>query len=173
MSVNHFFLPITDAELDSLLASPESAHAFVEAREADVQTIHTQGVAITALIAADEHDPLAFLQHGGPEGECGWVGEYIEGDEEHGATCQVDMGYGPASYYKSIFLQVIVEAISGISQGDFAARFDADWLEENYVYPGHWHDVDSQEFLVRCFATLRNCVIEAARNGHHLLVWCA
>lgn len=172
MSVNHNFLPLSDAELSSLVENPESAHVLVEDRRNEVQTIFTMGVAITALIAEDEDDPLAFLECGGPEGECGWVGEYDEGNEDRGATCQVDMGYGPASYYKNSFLLSIAEAISRIAVADFASRFNADWLEVNHVYPGQWHNESSREFLVECFITLRNCVIEAARNGHHLLVWC-
>lgn len=173
MSVNHFFLPVSDAELASLLAEPKSAHALIEARDAEVQTIHTQGIAITALMAEDENDPLAFLQCGGPDGECGWIGEYSEGNEEEGATCEVDLGYGPGSYYKNSFLLVVAEAISRISAGEFASHFTADWLEENHIYPGYWHEEGRREFLVECFVTLRTCLTETARSGRHLLVWCA
>src|SRR5688572_20658987 len=100
MGVNHYILPVSDADLASVLADPESMHEFVDARRDKVCEIFTQGPAIMCLIADDEHDEIAFfLENDGPEGQTGWVGDYEEVDRRV-VTCQVDMGYGPASFYR-------------------------------------------------------------------------
>ena len=172
MSVNHYLLPIADAELRSLVASPESCHDFVNAREDRVVSLFTSGCAITALIAEDENDPLAFLRVGAPDEFSGWIGEYAEEDGRV-AKCQVDMGYGPAWYCANEFVVKIADKLEEVTETDFANWFDADWLQDNHVYPSGWHEEGVKEFTVECFHALRQCVLAAAHNGDHLLIWCA
>lgn len=172
MSVNHYLLPITDAELRSLKDDPESCPDFVNAHLDRVRSLFTAGCAITAIIAEDDRDELAFLRVGAPDSESGWIGEYVE-DGGSVETCQVDMGYGPASYYVHHFVVKVAAKLRDIPESTFTGWYDADWLEDNYVYPTGWHDDGREDFTLSCFTTFRDCVLDAADNGYHLLVWCA
>lgn len=172
MSVNHYLLAITDAELDSLLKSPKEIHEFVERRGDDVVELGTDGVAIVALTAESEDDPLDFMISGTEmEDVAGWVGD--AGDDGDEVDPDVDMGYGPASYYRNKFLRVVAEELEPISVDVFASNCDIDFLEANQVYPTGWHDKGRRESLIEAFAAYRTCVLAAAKLDRHLLVWTA
>jgi hypothetical protein len=160
MSVNHSLLPISDSELASLLADPASVRALVEKRDADVCRLWKEGLAIVALTATGEDDPLAFLQSGAPDAVSGRVGD-------------VDMGYGPASYYKNRFIAGVASRLRPLTVGAFADRIDLDWLDENNIYPGCWrnHPDANRKMLIDRFAAYRGCVLSASDAGMHLLVW--
>src|SRR5687768_3964895 len=74
MSVNHCLLPVTEEELALLLETPEQIREFVEARQADVCFLLTDGCAIVAITAEGDDDPLAFIRTGTSSGDGGWVG---------------------------------------------------------------------------------------------------
>jgi hypothetical protein len=172
MSVNHYLLPITDAELTSVLQVPERVRGLAEERAADVCDLGTNAVAIMVVTAESMKDPLAFLQAGAPADVAGWVGEYaVEGGRV--VTCEVDMGYGPAAYYRNAFLAEVARRLQPWTVDTFARRCDLDFLEEMGVYPTGWHDGGRKESLVNAFAAYRSCVIDAAESGRHLLVWSA
>src|SRR5262249_40034657 len=103
----------------------------------------------------------------GPDDVSGWVGRYAERD---GAAieCEVDMGYGPASYYRNSFLHEVARKLEPITDGLFEANCDLDWLEEN-VYPGGWHNEGAKEMLLASLALYRPCVLGAASSGQPLL----
>lgn len=170
MSVNHALLPITTAELEVILQTPERVRELVEQREADIVELGKEGPAVVALTAEAADDPLTFLLKGGPENESGWVGWYrVEGGV---GTCEVEMGYGPGSYFRNEFLQKVADRLRVIQAEDVAARFDPDWLEEACVYPGAWHGRERKEHLVDAFSRYRACILRAAESGQHLLMWC-
>ena len=121
MSVNHSLLPINGGELASLLADPASVRELVEKRNADVCPLWKEGLAISALTASAEDDPLTFLQSGAPEAVSGSVGD-------------VDMGYGPASYYRNAFVVEVARRLQPWTVEAFAKDIDLDWLDENNVY---------------------------------------
>src|ERR1700753_4138723 len=111
MSVNHNLLPVSNDELDTLLAAPASIVEFLDFRRNETIYIGTDGVAIVALTARGPTDLLAFMMDGAPPEFCGsefsgWIGKYVE---EKGTVveCEVDVGYGPASYYRNQFLQKV------------------------------------------------------------------
>jgi len=145
---------------------------LVDQREADVTELGQQGVAIVALTAESDVDPLAFIRMGGPEEASGWIGKYAE---EDGCVieCEVDMGYGPASYYRNSFLREVARKLEPITADNFESSYDADWLEENDVYPGGWHETGRKDDLVESFKLYRACILSAMQSGEHLLVWCA
>jgi len=161
MSVNHSLLPISDGELASLLGDPASIRDLVEKRDADVCRLWKEGLAIIALTATGENDPLAFLQSGAPDAVSGWVGD-------------VDVGYyGLASYYKNPFLVEVARLLQPLIVTVFAKGIDLDSLDENNVYPGYWrNDPDARrEVLIDRFSAYRECVLSTAAAGKHLLVW--
>ena len=172
MSVNHCLLPVTDDELDSILELPERIRDVAEQRAGDVVELGEDGVAIVALTAESGEDPLAFMRAGAPDDVCDWVGRYVEADGRV-VECEVDMGYGPASYYRNSFLLEVAERLEPMTAEAFAEECDLDWLEENSIYPSGWHDEGRLETLIESFNIYRICVLDAAKNGHHLLVWCA
>ena len=160
MSVNHSLLPISDGELASLLGDPASVRDLVEKRDADVCRLWKEGLAIIALTATAEDDPLTFLQSGAPDAVSGWVGD-------------VDMGYGPASYYKNPFVVEVASRLQPLTVKAFAKGIDLDWLDENNVYPGYWRNNPdaNREMLIDRFTGYRECVLSTAAAGKHLLVW--
>lgn len=170
MGVNHFLLAINDEELATVLRTPEEVRGLVERRAGEVHGLGTGGVAIVALTGAD--DPLAFLHAGASDGVSGWVGRYVE-EGGQVVECEVDMGYGPASYYRNGFLQKVAHKLAAISSEVFAARYDPDWLEKHCVYPCGWDGPGRNEWLIKAYCRYRTSVVAAAESGQHLLVWCA
>lgn len=173
MSVNHYLLPINDGELASILRTPEELRTLAERRAADVLDLGEDGVAIVTLTAESDDDPLAFIRTGAPDEVAGRVGRYAEKDDGRVVECEVDMGYGPASYYRNSFLREVARKLAPITADVFVANYDPDWLEENHVYPSGWHDEGRKETLVESFNLYRICIVAAAKSGQHLLVWCA
>jgi hypothetical protein len=160
MSVDRFLLPVSDAELNSILSSPESIRELIEVRESDIVPLGVFVPAICSLTAESVDDPLDFMRSGGPDELAGWVGD-------------IDLGYGPASYYKNLFLRVVAQKLQIITVDVFEENCDLDWLAENHVYPSIWEEDGSLEFLVDAFSAYRECVITTAIDGRHLLVWSA
>jgi hypothetical protein len=172
MSVNHFLISITNAELASLKELPERIHDLIEGRSTDVRGLGEDGLAIVALTAESDKDPLAFLSTGAPDDVSGWIGQYVEEDGVC-KICEVDMGYGPASYYNNSFLKEVGRNLERWTIETFANGCDINWLEENGVYPSGWTDDGRKESLIESFTRYRSSVFAAAESGHHLLVWCA
>lgn len=171
MSVNHNLLPITDEELASLLKTPEAIRDLIDVHRLKVQRLGEDGLAIVALTASSRDDLLSFIVSGAPGSQSGWIGEYVE-ERGRVVKCQVDMGYGPASYYRNHFLIQVARKLLPITVDEFARRWDPDLLERNHVYPGGWHNDGAKELLLQSFRTYRACVLAAAESGQHLLVWC-
>ena len=172
MSVNHYLLPVTDEELISVLATPETIWTLLQSREDEVCSLWTNAQAIMFLVAEDANDPLLFLEQGPPPPEAGWVGRY---EEEDGRVleCELDMGYGPAWYCRSSFLAVVSERLDSWTLDRFSGHCDLDLLEEESIYPTGWHDPGRREELLQAFVDFRTCIMSAASSGRHLLVWCA
>lgn len=172
MSVNHYLLPVTDNELASVLRTPERIRGLAKRRSAAVQGLGEDGLAIIALTAENGEDPLAFMHKGAPGNVSGRVGRYAVEDGRV-VECEVDMGYGPASYYRNGFLKKVARRLKPITADAFAANCDLDWLADNCVYPAGWHDAGRKEALIASFQRYRACILAAAKSGQHLLVWCA
>jgi hypothetical protein len=172
MSVKHYLLPITSDELASIVGIPETIRDLVELHASAVVGLSTDGVAIVSLTAESEDDPLAFIRTGAPGTVSGWVGNYLE-EAGRAIECEVDMGYGPASYYRNSFLRQVATKLQSITVDNFAATCDLDWLADNHIYPSGWRDAGRKEALLESFNRYRACILSAAESGQHLLVWCA
>jgi hypothetical protein len=170
MSVEHYLLSISDEALTSILAVPEVIHEVVDKQEDEVCRLFENAPAIMFLTAADADDPLLFLEQGAPPGMSGWVGEYVVEDDRV-VSCEVDMGYGPATYFRKEYVAVVARRLNEWTMEQFAERFDPDVLEEHYVYPLGWRDPGRREDLIQSFSDLREYVMAAADSGKHLLAW--
>jgi len=176
MSVNHYLLPISDPDLSSILEVPERIRDFVESHANEICDLGTDGLAILSLTATGADDPLDFIRSGVPpeypEKYAGWIGEYIE-KKERVVVCEVNMGYGPASYYRNDFLRIVAPLLQPFDVESIGTEEHMQWLEESGVYPGGWLDPGRDEFLKRAFETYKFCVLKTAKSGLNLLVWCA
>jgi hypothetical protein len=141
---------------------------LIDDRAEDVCGLGEYGVAIVALTATSDEDPLAFLKAGGPTDRCGWVGKY----EKVGAS-EMNKGYGPATYLHNPFLLEVAERLRPITPAAFAANCNLDWLDKNNAYPGGWHADGKRHGLIMSFIWYRDCVLTAAEAGNDLLMWCA
>lgn len=168
MSVNHCLLPVTEEELALLLETPEQIREFVEARQADVCSLLTDGCAIVAITAEGDDDPLAFIRTGTSSGDGGWVGT-DDGDE---CPPEIEMGYGPASYYRHPFVTLVARKLDAWTPDLFAANCDMEGLEAGHCYPSGWLEPTRKDYLIDSFGRYRACILEAAATGRHLLVWC-
>ncbi|MHB0958029.1 MAG: DUF1877 family protein [Pirellulaceae bacterium] len=172
MSVDHYLLPVMEDELASILAEPETIHQVVDGHEDEVCRLFQNAKAIMFLTAADVNDPLLFLESGGPPEIAGWIGEYVVEDDRV-VTCEADMGYGPASYYRNEFIVAVAQRLRTWTVEKFAERCDLDLLEEQYIYPLDWQEPGRREDLIQSFTDFRECVIATAESGKHLLSWAA
>lgn len=168
MSVDHHFLSVSDDELTSILDDPISVTKLIEKRDSDHLWLGPEGNAIVALTAQSEDDPLAFIREGAPDAVSGWIEQYKEGGE-----CEVDMGYGPGSFYRNSFLTDVAKKLEPISPELFAEHCDIDWLAEMDVYPTGWHDEGRRAELIEAFTMYRQYILTTAGTGQHLIVWCA
>ncbi len=172
MSVNHYLLPISDIELSSLLEVPERIREFVQSHDQEIHELGEDGIAIATLTATAADDPLDFIRVGASPEHSGWIGKYRE-EEGRVVLCEVDMGYGPASYYRNAFLQIVAQKLQPFDVEAIGTHEHLNWLEENRVYPRGWLDPWRKDFLKRAFDRYKSCVLKSAESGLNLLVWCA
>lgn len=171
MSVDHFLFSLSEPELASVLTTPNELHTLIDRRPTDVVNLGEDVLAIVAMTAESRDDPLAFIRTGGPEDSAGWIGKYSEKDGNV-VECELDMGYGPAAYYRNSFVRTVADKLEPITTQVFADNIDLDWLEQNNVYPSHWHDEGRHQGLVHSFDRYRTCILTTAKSDKHLLVWC-
>ncbi len=172
MSVNYNLLPVTGSQLTQILSDPESLPVFVKQHENEICSVSTNIQAILFTVASDTDDPLLFLESGGPAELAGWVGEYtaIDGGD---VKCEVDMGYGPASYFRTELVARMSGRLQQWTVEKFASACDVDELESACVYPSGWQEPGRREDLIEFFAGFRDCIMSAAESGKHLLAWSA
>lgn len=99
-----------------------------------MQELGENGLAIVSLTAESDKDPLAFLFKGAPKDACGRVGKYVV-KAGRAAECEVDMGYGPATWYRNPFLKQVARRLRPITPDAFAADCDPDLHPLPHVRP--------------------------------------
>ena len=108
--------------------------------------IGTDGVAIVALTTRGPTDLLAFMMDGlrRPSSR-DRLGKYVEKDGRV-IECEVDVGYGPASYYRNQFLQDVARELVAFTEGCVSTRVVIMALLEKYnVYPVGWTNEGRRE----------------------------
>ncbi len=98
--------------------------------------------------------PLNFLAGGGDP----------VGDE--------DLGYGPARLLLPDQVELLSSALGGITDEEFARRFDLSALEREGVYPQIWDEPldDLLEEYGGYLAAAKELVGQAAHDGHAILI---
>jgi hypothetical protein len=166
MSMNGQLKLATDAQIDELLAQPETVRAFLFGEpetfedRSDLDLDKAWDGLHFLLTGADDEarPPLDFLVTGGEE----------IGDEE--------VGYGPARAYRSSQVREIAAALAPLSPDVLIERFDPAGMAAHGIYPEIiWereeeHD-DQREWLRDSYAALRDLVLGAARDGLGLIVY--
>jgi len=157
------FLPITDEQLNRMLADEQYAHDFIfDEKKDDWVRLSTDVLAIIAITSRSDDDPLSFVQEGAGDHE----------DEAGNVGDRIDMGSEPAAYYKNSFLKLVAKRLEPWTIKKFESRADMERLEDERVYPGGWTDAHRKPMLVEAFALYRDCILKTAAAGLHLLVWC-
>jgi hypothetical protein len=165
MSMNGQLKLATDAQLDQLLAQPETVGAFLfgepetyeDRSDLDLEKAwHGLHFLLTGA-AYEERPPLDFLATGGEE----------IGDE--------DIGYGPARAYRSPEVREIAAALTLLSPDALIERFDPGSMAAQGIYPHIWDREDEhqeqREWLRASYVALRDLVLGAARDGLGLIVY--
>lgn len=86
-----------------------------------------------------------------------------------------DFGYGPARVLTPAEVQAIAAALSGITDGAFAAKFDPVAMEAEEIYPQIWERDGSEAlgYLQEFFPSVVAFYAEAAKQGNAVVLWLA
>ncbi|GAB3727092.1 YfbM family protein [Hymenobacter agri] len=108
--------------------------------------------------AWDGAEPLCYLLSGG---------EQIGDQEEH------DAGYGPARCISPQQVKNFSNALSAITDEEFAGRYDGRKMMALELYPRGWEDEPAgmRAWLTQCFIDLRQFAIDSASRSKALLIW--
>jgi hypothetical protein len=155
MSVNHYFLPVTDEQLNKMINDDEYAHDFIfEEKKDDWVDLSTDVLAIIAITSPSDENVLSFVQEGAIDHE----------DEVGDIGSRINMGSEPASYYKNSFLKLVAKKLKRWTVEKFESQADTERLEEECVYPSGWTDAHRKPMLVEAFALYRDCILNTAKK---------
>jgi hypothetical protein len=152
--------PVSDADLERLLADPAAITRFLYGSEADRtehitldQAWHAIHFALTGSRLGGDA-PLNFLvDEGTPIGE-------------------VDVGYGPARLLTSAQVRQLAEALASIGPEELRRRIDVKELDEQAIYPGHWQrNGYTADWVVTTYADMRAFIFRAAERGQGLILY--
>jgi hypothetical protein len=145
------------AELQSLLAAPETIRDFLDARRT-----------ASADLQKAWHG-LHFLLTGSSWGGEGTLSFLTTGGEPIG---NVDLGYGPARFLRSDAVEELDAALSRISEDELWSRFDPARMEAEGVYPMIWDEPeeDLRDEYLMYFRELTALVRRAHQEGEVLIV---
>lgn len=104
--------------------------------------------------AWDSNDPLAFILAGGSE---------IGGS---------DGGYGPARSFTPDETRQIHAALSAVTDDQLWARFDAETMTAEGIYPEIWDEPESdlKDEYTTYFRQMKQLIADAAARGHGLVI---
>jgi Domain of unknown function (DUF1877) len=147
----------TSEELEELLAAPETIRDFLGA-----ETTPSTGL-------QKAWHGLHFLLTGSSWNSEGVLGFLASGGEALG---KVDLGYGPARFFRPDAVEQLDDALSRISDDELWSRFDPATMEAEGVYPVIWDEPeeDLQQEYLTYFRNLRAFVHQACRDGNALIV---
>ncbi len=152
--------PVSDSEIEHLLASPVDVTRFLYGADADgrervvlKKAWHAIHFVLTgSRLGGDE--PLNFLISEGTT-----VGE-------------VDVGYGPARVLTSRQVQDIAGALAALGPEDVASRVDLKKLDEEVIYPGNWQrDGIGVDYVVSSYRDMRDLIVRLADQGLGMVLY--
>jgi hypothetical protein len=145
------------AELESLLAAPETIRGFL-------------GAATTASTGLEKAwHGLHFLLTGSSWGGEGVLSFLTTGGEPMG---DIDLGYGPARSLRPDAVAELDAALSRISDDELWSRFDPATMEAEGVYPLIWDEPeeDLRDEYLTYFRGLKEFVRRAHQEGKALIL---
>ena len=146
-----------EAQINELLANPESIYGFIEAGAEQVELDKAwHGIHFLLTGSAWEgEEPLCYLVKGGEE----------IGDE--------DIGYGPARALKPQQVAAWADALSAISDDVLGARFDPGGMAKAEIYP--WgsepEEDDALEYLLEYYGILCSFVERTKNENKGAIVY--
>jgi hypothetical protein len=147
----------TSAELQGLLAAPETIRDFLGAK-----TTPSTGL-------EKAWHGLHFLLTGSSWESDGVLGFLVAGGEPVGG---LDLGYGPARFFRPDAVERLDAALSRISDDELWSRFDPARMEAEGIYPVIWDEpeADLRDEYLRYFRGLKAFVRQAHQEGKALIV---
>jgi hypothetical protein len=82
-----------------------------------------------------------------------------------------DTGFGPPRYLRPGEVKEVAEYLKSVSADQLLSRFDADALNANEIYSGHWNDDPEEREVIRdCYLGLVKYYEQAARERRAMIL---
>ncbi|MGI4760735.1 MAG: YfbM family protein [Janthinobacterium lividum] len=154
---------LDEKKLEAFLSKPDEVLDFVDSDvpatdELDIEKAwHGLHFMLTGT-AWEGVEPVCYLLSGG---------EQIGNEEEH------DVGYGPARGIRASKVQNFANAISVITEQNFANLYDGQKMAALELYPRGWEEepAEMQNWLTSSFNSLQEFVKQAAQKKKALLIY--
>ena len=82
-----------------------------------------------------------------------------------------DMGYGPATYTTIEQTKDVSDALNEISEDELTSRYNGELMMEMGIYPEVWDDMDSLEYLIETFNSLKDFYSSAAAENKAVIIF--
>lgn len=109
---------------------------------------------------------LHYLLTGSPTDTAPPLGAAILGGQEVGE----DLGYGPARYLTPAEVAAVADALDQVTHADLDARYDPSIMDQQKIYPGHWDDPDSADWMIDTFDEVKAYYAQARERGYGMLL---
>jgi len=160
MSMIGSFLRLSDADLDAVVADPDSLNKLLQydPENKDYFDVDKAWHGIHFLLtdsAWEGSGPLAFILHGGRE-------------------IDLDLGYGPPHGFSSSEVKEIAAALEPIQPDSLFAKADQTQFEAEDIYPSIWQHEPKEEcigYITTSFADLKKFVQETAAANRALIAY--
>ncbi|KJV35270.1 YfbM family protein [Luteibacter yeojuensis] len=161
MSMIGNFVAVDEVTLKRLQESPGEISAFLYPDAGD-------GPARQLDVDKAWH-AIHFVLNGSAWEGSGALGMSVLGGTEIGE----DIGYGPARFLLAHQVTDVADALSKVSDADFHARFDAQAMDEQDIYPQVWsRDADDgRTYVFDYFVHMVNFYKEAVSRGDAMLLF--
>ena len=94
------------------------------------------------------------------------LGAVILGGHEVGD----DLGYGPARYLSPAEVAAVADALDQVTHADLDARYNPTVMDGEKIYPGHWDDPDSADWMIDTFDEVKAYYAQARDRGYGMLL---
>ena len=157
MSMICYMFDFPDAQLDQLLASPETIDSLIE-EESEFATCFDKAWHFLHFLLNGEpwsgREPVSYLVCGGQN-----VGE-------------IDVGYGPARVVKSEQVAAFHDAVEQVSEEQLRQGFYSDKFQTADLYPSLGDNLEKEfDYLIFYFNRLKEFLADAKRNGVGMVVY--
>jgi hypothetical protein len=82
-----------------------------------------------------------------------------------------DMGYGPATYTTIEQTKEINNALNKISVDELRSKYNGKLMMEMGIYPEVWEDIESLEYLIENFNTIKDFYNKASTENQAVIIF--